>query len=61
MTTPTLSEFDRDRVALALRRVGQVAQDLRREYPEAFETEAGGRESSAAAVVRPTGAIARTV
>lgn len=29
-----LSDFDRDRVEVTLRRVGAVAEDLRREYPE---------------------------
>jgi len=37
--TPTkpLSDFDCDRVVVTLRRVHAIAQDLRQEYPDAFE------------------------
>ncbi|MCG8468616.1 MAG: hypothetical protein MJB57_10480 [Gemmatimonadetes bacterium] len=38
MTPEPLSDFDRDRVAVTLRRVDAVARELRREYPEAFES-----------------------
>ncbi len=41
MNRSSLSDFDRDRVAVTLRRVGVITQDLRREYPEAFEAPRG--------------------
>jgi len=38
MTAKPLSDVDCDRVVVTLRRVGAIARDLRREYPDAFET-----------------------
>lgn len=37
MTVKPLSDLDCDQVVVTLRRVGAIARDLRREYPDAFE------------------------
>lgn len=51
-----LSEFDRDRVVVTLRRVGRVTQDLRREYPDAFETaQTEPRSAPTVGLAPPTG------
>ena len=38
MSAGHLSDFDRDRVEVTLRRVGAAAADLRREYPEVYDS-----------------------
>ncbi len=46
MTPKSLSDFDRDRVAVTLRRVGAIARDLRQEYPDWFETAGTSRSGT---------------
>jgi len=53
MSRSSLSEFDRDRVAVTLRRVSAITRELRQEYPEAFEGRSG--ESTIAETSSATG------
>jgi len=50
MSGSPLSDFDRDRVVVTLRRVGAITRELRQEYPDAF---AGARAETAGASAEP--------